>query len=78
MFDRAFHEILDTANKDRNSLFRKILPITLCESIFCERNQRLAYPKYFRSKILGEEIQKNTLSPLRGLTPPNALPRLPV
>jgi hypothetical protein len=59
MFDRAFNEILDSADKGRNSLSRKILPITLCESIICRCNRQIAAVKYFRSNILGEEIKKN-------------------
>ena len=43
---------------DCNSLFRKILPITPYESIFCRKNQSLADDKFFASKILSNEIRK--------------------
>ena len=61
MFDCVFKRIpdsADNADKDSNSLFHKILPITRCESGFCGRNRDLADGKYFDSKILAKEIKK--------------------
>ena len=103
MFDCLFKSVLASADKSGNSLFLKILPATLCESIFCRQNQRLADRKRFDSNILDDKIQKEHslmapptpraalswafraimrdqtgLAMRRGLTPPNALPRLPV
>jgi len=52
-------------NENGNSLFRRILPITLGESRFCAGNRYLAGNKCFSCKILEEKIQKNDLDHIR-------------
>lgn len=72
MFDCVCNRIRGSANKglylenldkDHNSLFCKILPITACESRFCGRERQLSRDKCFYSSILGKEIKKITHIP---------------